>query len=89
MAKLGGQLQEHSRFLWSRYKDRFVIYANIDWQGEGRKDDPATWACQRPDFARRTARQLGEAVEQGVSGLKIFKRFGLGYRNPDGSLIRN
>ena len=28
------------------------------------------------------------AVDRGVSGLKVFKGFGLGYRNPDGSLIK-
>lgn len=85
--KLGGQLQEQMRFLWSRYRERFCIFANVDWQGDGDDDDPAGWACHRPGFGERTARQLTEAARQGVSGLKIFKRFGLGYRNPDGSLI--
>ncbi|MCG8653087.1 MAG: amidohydrolase, partial [Pirellulales bacterium] len=28
------------------------------------------------------------AVDKGVCGLKVFKRFGLSYRNPDGSLIK-
>jgi predicted TIM-barrel fold metal-dependent hydrolase len=32
--------------------------------------------------------QLTEAKEQGASGLKLFKQFGLGYRNPDGTLMR-
>ena len=85
--KLGSQLESHQRFLWSKYRDRFVIFANIDWRGDGSDDDPATWDCHRPGFAERTAKQLAAAVETGVSGLKIFKRFGLGYRNPDGSLI--
>ncbi|TWU15840.1 Amidohydrolase [Allorhodopirellula heiligendammensis] len=85
--KLGSQLDEHLKQLWKRHRDRFVVFANVDWQGDGAEDDPATWACQRPGFAERTAVQLRAAVEQGVSGLKIFKRFGLGYRNPDGSLI--
>ncbi len=85
--KLGGQLQQHRKYLWSDYKDRFVIFANIDWQGDGVDDDPATWACHRSGFAARTADALAEAVEAGISGVKIFKRFGLGHRNPDGSLI--
>lgn len=33
------------------------------------------------------AQQLTEARKAGASGLKIFKQFGLTYKNPDGSLI--
>ncbi len=86
--KLGGQLEQHRKFLWKKYRDRFVIFANVDWIGDGDRKQPATWACHREDFARRTAQQLAQAVEDGVSGLKLFKQFGLGYRNPDGTLIK-
>jgi len=86
--RIGDELDEHLKFIWTKYKDRFVVYANIDWQGDGKADDPATWDCNRPDFARRVARQLAQAKEQGASGLKLFKRFGLGIRNADGSLVR-
>jgi predicted TIM-barrel fold metal-dependent hydrolase len=34
------------------------------------------------------AEQLADAKRQGASGLKVFKDLGLGYRNPDGSLVR-
>jgi predicted TIM-barrel fold metal-dependent hydrolase len=84
----GDLLDEHARLLWTRYRDRFAIFANIDWQGTGAADDPASWDCQRPDFGRRTARELASAKQRGASGLKIFKQFGLEYKNPDGSLIR-
>ena len=77
-----------SHYLWDKYRDRFVIFANIDWQGDGQADDPATWDCQRPDFGRRMARQLAETKAAGACGLKVFKDFGLVYRNPDGSRIR-
>nr|WP_315854352.1 amidohydrolase family protein [Rubripirellula lacrimiformis] len=86
--KLGSQFREHRDFLWKDYRDRFVVYTHIDWQGEGEKEDPATWACHRPGFAQRTAEAITQAVAEGASGLKIFKRFGLQYRNPDGSLIK-
>lgn len=86
--RLGGQFERHRQFLWQEYRDRFVIYANVDWRGDGRDDDPSTWACHRPGFAERTAEQLAQAVADGASGLKVFKRFGLGYRNPDGTLIK-
>jgi len=86
--RLDDDLEEHKSYLWTKYSDRFIIFANVDWQGNGKKDDPGSWDCQRPDFGRRVAKQLAAAKKQGVSGLKIFKRFGLGYRNPDGSLIK-
>ncbi len=85
---LGDAFEEHRKYLWTKYRERFVIFANIDWKGDGKDDDPATWDCQRPDFGRRMAQALAEAKKQGASGLKIFKNLGLVYRNPDGSLIR-
>lgn len=85
---MGEQLDEHAKYLWTKYPNRFVIFANIDWQGGGKADDPASWDCQRPDFGRRMAASLADAKERGASGLKIFKQFGLGYKNPDGSLIK-
>ena len=77
----GDLLDEHARLLWNKYRDRFVIFANIDWQGDGKANDPASWDCQRPDFARRVARELAAAKEHGASGVKIFKQFGLEYKN--------
>lgn len=86
--RLGGQLEEHRKFLWEAYRDRFVIFANVDWIGDGDREDPKTWACHRHGFADRTAQQLADEAKKGVSGLKIFKMFGLMYRNPDGSLMK-
>jgi predicted TIM-barrel fold metal-dependent hydrolase len=85
---LGAAFDEHVRYLWTKYRERFVIFANIDWQGDGRADDPASWDCQRPDFARRMAAELAAVKKKGASGLKVFKDFGLEYRNPDGSLVK-
>ncbi len=85
---LGESFAEHAKYLWTKYPDRFLIFANIDWRGSGREDEPATWDCQRPDFGRRMALALADAKRRGASGLKIFKQFGLGYRNPDGSLVK-
>ncbi len=86
--RLGDEFVEHRKYLWTKYRDRFVIYANIDWQGGGKREEPATWDCHRPDFGRRMAIALKEAKQLGTSGLKVFKQFGLGYKNPDGSLIK-
>ena len=86
--KLGSQLEQHIKYLWTKHRDRFVIFANVDWVGGGDREDPSTWQCHTQGFAHRTAEQLKEAVASGVSGLKVFKQFGLGYKNPDGSLIK-
>ncbi len=85
--RLGGRLEEHIHYLWTDFKDRFVIFANIDWMGAGQPDAPATWACHQSDFARSTILQLEQAKTMGISGVKVFKSFGLMVRNPDGSLI--
>ncbi len=84
---MGPAFEEHKKFLWTKYHDRFVIFANIDWRGDGKEDDYATWDCQRPDFARRMAAELARLKKEGASGLKVFKNLGLVYRNPDSSLI--
>ena len=86
--RLGQQLDDHLDDLWTTYERRFVIFANVDWVGGGDRDDPSTWACHRVGFAQETAEALASAVAGGVSGLKVFKGFGLTYRNPDGTLIQ-
>ena len=87
-ATLGDAFGEHTKYLWTRYKSRFVVFANIQWRGDGKAGEPATWACNKPGFARMVAAQLAEAKKAGASGLKLFKRFGLTYRNADGTLIK-
>lgn len=86
--QLGGRFDSHKQFLWEKYRDRFAVFLNVNWIGDGDADDPPTWDCHRPGFAKRTADQIAQAATQGASGLKIFKRFGLGYRNPDGTLVK-
>jgi predicted TIM-barrel fold metal-dependent hydrolase len=84
----GEHFDEHTKLLWDKYRDRFAVFANIDWLGSGRVGEPATWDCQRPDFARRVARELAALKTRGACGVKIFKQFGLEYKNADGSLIK-
>ena len=63
--KLGDDLEEHRKYLWTKYRDRFVIFTNVDWVGEGQQDDPASWDCYREDFGRRIAERLNNAKEKG------------------------
>jgi len=86
--ELGDSLEEHKQFLWSNYRDRFLIFANVDWQGDGRDDLPASWDLHRPDFGHRMALALADAKKRGASGLKVFKNLGLTLRNADGSLVK-
>ena len=82
--KLGESFSEHVKYL-SPYADRFAVFAYVDWQGSGKKEDPASWDCHRPEFGRHIAELLAEAKRQGACGVKIFKDLGLTIRNPDGS----
>ncbi|OYP30466.1 hypothetical protein CGZ80_22255 [Rhodopirellula sp. MGV] len=86
--KLGQQLDEHMEYLWTKYRDRFAIFANVNWQGNAPADQPHLWPCHQPGFAERTAQELQDAAERGVCGLKVFKAFGLSYKNPDGTLMK-
>lgn len=85
---LGERFLAHRRYLWHKYRDRFVIFANIDWQGPGTEDQPETWAVNQPEFVPQTVAAIRQAVAEGASGLKIFKRFGLSYRDRQGQLIK-
>jgi predicted TIM-barrel fold metal-dependent hydrolase len=84
--QLGDAFVEHQQYL-SKYRDRFLIFANLDWMGDGKSDRPETWSVNRDDFVRTSIEQLRAAKQQGACGLKLFKQFGLEYRNADGSLI--
>ena len=81
-------LDEHCKFLWTDYRDRFVVFANIDFQGDGQTDRPATWSCNQPNFVRNVVEKIRDSgVAEKISGVKFFKDFGLRYRNADGTLI--
>ena len=60
-ATLFKRLDEHCTFLWSEYRDRFIVFANMDFQGDGRKDRPATWNCNQPDFVRNVVEKIRES----------------------------
>src|SRR5580765_7147498 len=62
----GDRLQENVAVLKQRYKDRFVVFANLDFS----KIDDA-------GYGQRAAAQLEEDVRHGAQGLKFFKNFGM------------
>jgi hypothetical protein len=97
---LGPRLESHLDYLWSNYRDRFVVFANIDWKGnqDAKPASPSSaspssgppnskLALDEPGFVQTTIEQLRLAKSKGVSGLKIFKELGLVYRHADGSFV--
>ncbi len=61
----------------SPYKDRMVVFANVDWSGAG-----------TPGWAARAAAQLEADIRAGAKGLKVFKDLGLRIRKADGSRLK-
>ena len=72
----GDKLKQPSRIMKGRYKDRFVVFANIDFSNI---DDP--------DYSQRAAAQFEKDVKSGAQGLKIFKNFGMDLKDSKGQRI--
>jgi len=60
----------------SKYKDRMVLFANVNFSGVG------------AGFGAKAAKQLEEDIKAGAIGLKIFKDLGMFDRKTDGSRLR-
>jgi predicted TIM-barrel fold metal-dependent hydrolase len=72
----GERLKENVAILKSRYKDRFVVFANMDFSGI---DDPG--------YPQKVADQLEQDLKNGAQGLKIFKNFGMDLKDTKGQRI--
>ncbi len=72
----GERLKENVAILKSRYKDRFAVFANLDFSGI---DDP--------DYPQKVANQLEQDLRNGAQGLKIFKNFGMDLKDTKGQRI--
>jgi predicted TIM-barrel fold metal-dependent hydrolase len=83
----GDTLTKHREQLTREHPGRFVVFAQIDYRGDGSGDDMKTWAVNRPDFGNWMAEKLEDAVRRGACGLKIHKSHGLYYRDAEGKLI--
>ena len=83
-----GNETDHLKYLGQENSNRLVSFAHIDFQGDGKKDEPATWASSQAGFVRTCVEQLKVAEANGILGLKFFKMFGLRFKNADGSLIK-
>ncbi len=72
----GERLKTGIANLKGRYRDRFVVFANLNYSGI---DDP--------DYGKRAVAQLEEDVENGAQGLKIFKNLGMTLKDGSGKRI--
>lgn len=69
----GSRLKQAAQNIKSNYPGRFIIFANIDFNGI----DDAGWT-------NNAVRQLEEDVKNGANGLKIFKNLGLSVKDKQG-----
>jgi predicted TIM-barrel fold metal-dependent hydrolase len=72
----GDGLEKGVANLKGHYKNRFVVFANIDFTNI---DDPG--------YNKRAAAQLERDVRNGAQGLKIFKNFGMDLKDTQGQRI--
>jgi predicted TIM-barrel fold metal-dependent hydrolase len=69
--------QEHLAASRAVSKDRFLVFFRPDFS-----------TIDAPDWGRREAQKLEEAVKAGARGLKIAKELGMGVKDKSGKLIR-
>ena len=72
----GDRLEKGVANMKGHYKNRFVVFANIDFTNI---DDPG--------YNQRAAAQLERDVRNGAQGLKIFKNFGMDLKDGKGQRI--
>jgi uncharacterized protein len=60
----------------SPYKDRFRVFANVEWNGAG-----------GPGWQEKALADLRQAAKNGAIGLKVFKGLGLSDKKADGTRI--
>ena len=72
----GQSLKEKIDNINKSYPNRFVVFANVDF--EGAKD---------LEWGRKAASQLEEDINNGAKGLKIFKSLGLRNKDADGKRL--
>lgn len=72
----GEELRKTVAAMKGRYPDRFVVFANMNY------DDLNT-----PGFGKRAAARLEQDVKNGAQGLKIFKDFGMELKYANGQRV--
>ncbi|MFC4634137.1 amidohydrolase family protein [Dokdonia ponticola] len=72
----GDDLQKSVQNIADHYPNRFVVFANINFEGVG-----------SPEWTEKTVAQLEKDVQNGARGLKIYKSLGLRYKDINGKRL--
>jgi len=72
----GEELKRSVKNVRDHFPNRFIVFANIDWNGVG-----------SDGWADRAATQLEQDVKNGANGLKIFKDLGFSVRDIHGKRV--
>ena len=72
----GDQLIQSVKNIKDHYPNRFVVFANIDFDGVG-----------TDNWTENTVSQLEMDVKNGARGLKIYKSLGMRYKDTDGKRL--
>lgn len=72
----GDQLIQSVKNIKEHYPNRFVVFANIDFEGVG-----------TVNWTENTVSQLEMDVKNGARGLKIYKSLGMRYKDTDGKRL--
>ncbi|MCW5520494.1 amidohydrolase family protein [Aureitalea sp. L0-47] len=73
----GDDLKKSVANIKNNYPNRFVVFANVDFDGVG-----------TPGWTENAVAQLEEDVKSGAKGLKIYKSLGLRYKDADGNRVQ-
>ncbi len=72
----GKDLKKSVQNIKDNYPNRFVVFANVDFDGVGKKG-----------WIEKTVAQLREDIGNGAKGLKVYKSLGLRNKDTDGNRI--
>lgn len=72
----GANLKEKVDNINKSFPNRFVVFANVDFEG-----------VDGDDWGSKAASQLEQDIKNGAKGLKIYKSLGLRYKDIDGNRL--
>jgi uncharacterized protein len=72
----GGKLKQSVQNVKSNYPRRFIVFANVDFNGVGTEG-----------WAEKAVKQLEEDVKNGASGLKVYKNLGFSVKDNNGNRV--
>ncbi len=72
----GEQLEKSVKNIADHYPNRFVVFANVDFEGVG-----------GPNWTENAVNQLERDIKNGARGLKIYKSLGMRYKDVNGNRV--